>query len=139
MKSAYERLSNSYISPPNGVFKQLWQSKAMLKVWTTAWRVLLDRIPTRSGLIRRGVLVNSTSCALCQAEDEIVQHLFIECPIGQRVWSLCFKWVGILFLQHKLLRELPLRRVEFKAELGLENYVGDNGETTMRTKKLYYF
>jgi len=55
------------------------------------------------------------------------------------VWSLCFKWVGILFLQHKLLRELPLRRVEFKAELGLENYVGDNGETTMRTKKLYYF
>jgi len=29
------------------------------------------------------------------------QHIFIECVVAQRVWSLCFRWIGIVFVQHK--------------------------------------
>jgi len=32
---------------------------------------------------------------LCQGVDESSKHLFIQCVYAQRVWSLCFKWIGI--------------------------------------------
>lgn len=102
MKSAYDCLANYHLSSHDDVFKQLWQAKGIPKVLTTAWRILLDRIPTHISLIRRVVMViSSPSCALCQEKDKTMQHLFLECTIAQRAWSLCFKWVGIVFIQHK--------------------------------------
>ena len=67
---------------------------------TTAWRVLIDRIPTRVGLSRRGVHMLSNACGLCQSKEESCQHLFIECKVAQLVWSLCLKWLGIMLFQH---------------------------------------
>jgi len=46
-------------------------------------------------------VLNTTVCALCQSKEESCQHLFLECTHALRVWSLCFKWIGILFVQHK--------------------------------------
>lgn len=36
--------------------------------------------------------------------EESAQHLFLECIVAQRVWSLCFRWLGILFVQNKDLK-----------------------------------
>ena len=44
--------------------------------------------------------LDTNLCALCQTNDESCQHLFLECKVAQSVWSLCFKWIGILFVQH---------------------------------------
>jgi len=97
VKSAYSILTNhQQVSIKEGVFCSLWQAKAMPRVLVTAWRVLLDRIPTRANLIRRGVLVNSPLCALCNTLEESSQHLFLECVFAQRVWSMCYRWIGIL-------------------------------------------
>ena len=85
------------------VFKLLWKAKAFPNVVTTAWRVLLGRIPTRMNLSRRGVTVNTTLCAMCQSKEESCQHLFLECKYAQRVWSLCLKWIGISFVQQNVL------------------------------------
>jgi len=41
---------------------------------------------------------------LCQTKEESCQHLFIECKYAQLVWSLCLKWLGILFVQHNDLK-----------------------------------
>jgi len=68
-------------------FEQLWKAKALPNVLTTAWR--MDKIPTRSNLNRRGVMVSTTSCALCQTKVETTQHLFLECKFGQSVCGLC--------------------------------------------------
>ncbi|KAF1894783.1 hypothetical protein Lal_00021077 [Lupinus albus] len=49
-------------------FQQLWKSKAPLKVISFAWRLFLDRIPTRDALSRRGVsMINGggASCTHC--------------------------------------------------------------------------
>ena len=40
-------------------------------------------------------------CVMCNEYQETTQHLFVECVCAQRVWSLCLRWIGILFVQHK--------------------------------------
>ena len=104
MKSAYARLANQKNEVHDGVFCSLWQARAMPKALITAWRILLGRIPTSVNLLRRGVAVNSSICVLCRESEETSQHLFWECSFAQRVWSLCFRWIGVLFVQHKDLR-----------------------------------
>ena len=73
----------------------------MPKVLTTAWRILIDRIPSRVNLLRRGVPVTSTLCALCNRSDESSQHLFLECVFAQQIWSRCYRWIGVLGAQNK--------------------------------------
>jgi len=48
-------------------------------------------------------MLNTMLCALCQTKDESCQHIFIECPYAQSMWTLCFKWIGISFVQHNVL------------------------------------
>ena len=73
----------------------------MPKALFTAWRILLGRLPTYDSIIQRGMVVNSSLCALCKAAEESSQHLFLTCVYAQRVWSLCLRWIGFLFVQHK--------------------------------------
>jgi len=49
-------------------------------------------------------MVNTTICGMFQVSDESSQHLFLECKSAQRVWSLCFRWIDILSVQHNDLR-----------------------------------
>jgi len=100
--SAYECLVKEIRSPHQEVFEYLWRIKAFPNTITTAWRVLLGRIPTRVGLRRRGVLLNTILCELCQAKEESCHHIFLECPFAMKVWTLCFKWIGISFVQHNV-------------------------------------
>jgi len=44
--------------------------------------------------------MNSFVFVMCQTKEEVCQHLLIDCVYAQRVWSLCFKWLGIMFVQH---------------------------------------
>jgi len=67
--------------------------------------VLLDRLPTRINLSRRGVGVTTSLCALCQKWPESAQHLFLECEFAIQVWNWCFRWIEIMSVQHKILRD----------------------------------
>ena len=83
------------------MFSNLWQARAKPKVLTTAWRILLDRVPTRVNLVRRGVIANSTLCSLCNLSEETSQHFFLDCVFAQRVWSRCYRWISVLEAQNK--------------------------------------
>lgn len=104
MKAAYDLLANHISGQHNDLFTCLWKVKALPNVLTIPWRVLLDRIPTRMCLSRIGVLVDYTLCGTCQPKDESSQHLFLECKHAQTASSLCFKWIGILCVQHNDLK-----------------------------------
>lgn len=106
IKFAYDCVLNSTCDNNcvNLPFKQLWMAKAFPNVLTATWRTLLNRLPTRENLSRRGVLVNTLSCALCQDWADSSQHLFLECKYAHMVWSNCYRSIGILFVQHKDLR-----------------------------------
>ena len=66
------------------------------KALVTAWRILLDRIPTRQNLVVRGIMVNSPLCVLCNQLVETTQHLFLDCIFAYRVWMLCYTWIGVM-------------------------------------------
>ncbi|XP_068466484.1 uncharacterized protein [Phaseolus vulgaris] len=102
--SAYEILSNQVRGHQSEVYELLWKAKAFPNAVVTAWRVLLDKLPTRVNLNRRGVQLSSMECPLCQQEEESAQHLFMECCHAQRVWSMCFRWLDISFVQQNDLR-----------------------------------
>jgi len=104
MKSAYHRLANHASRQHDEVFTCLWKAKALPNVLTTTWRVLLDKIPSRMCLRRREVLVTTTLCGMCGVKDESSKHLFLGCKHALSVWSLCFIWIDILFVQHNVLK-----------------------------------
>ena len=52
------------------------------------WRVLLDRIPSKTNLAKREVEVANRLCELCKEEDEATRHLFFDCKISK---NLCYK------------------------------------------------
>jgi len=100
VKSAYELLAKSDVGLQKEVFSILWKVKTSSNELLATWRALLGRLPIREGLNRRGIMINTTWCALCLVKEESYQHLFVECICARRVWNMCFKWIGILFVQH---------------------------------------
>ena len=96
VKLAYECLAKPERAPQKEVFINLWKAKT----FPNAWRALLGRLPTSLCLSRRGIVMNTTTCALCLAEEESCQHLFVECKHAWRVWNMCFRWISILVVQH---------------------------------------
>ena len=100
-KDAYECLAKHESGIQLDVFKYLWKVKAFPSVVTRAWRVLMDSLPTRECLGRRGVTMNTTLCALCQIKEESCQHLFLECKHALNVWLMCYRLFDLLFVQHK--------------------------------------
>ena len=102
--STYEILSNQVRGHQSEVYKLLWKAKAFPNAVVTAWRVLLDKLPTRVNLNKRRVQLNSMVCPLCQHEEESSQHLFMECCHAQKVWSMCFRWLDISFVQQNDLK-----------------------------------
>lgn len=80
----------------------VWNKLAPLKVSAMAWRLLRDRLPTTSNLIRRGVPIHleNQRCYYCNHQEEIAQHLFMSCPRAVEVWTACYQWMGIPFASH---------------------------------------
>ncbi len=105
VKSAYQILTQqtAYV-PVDSIYRALWQAKVMPKALITAWRVILDRLPTTANLIRRGVPVVSPVCVMCNQLQETSQHLFLDCVVAQRVWYGCYRWIGIVGAQSNEIR-----------------------------------
>nr|GFC82717.1 RNA-directed DNA polymerase, eukaryota [Tanacetum cinerariifolium] len=54
-----------------------WVKSIPIKINIFAWKVFLDRLPTHSNLVRRGVLVSSMSCPIgCAAQEDLAHLLF---------------------------------------------------------------
>ncbi|GJX32954.1 RNA-directed DNA polymerase, eukaryota, partial [Tanacetum coccineum] len=65
-----------------------WVKYVPIKINVFAWKVFLDRLPTRSNLQHRGVLVSDLLCPLCSSTQEIpaiVLQLQIAMDIGRLV------------------------------------------------------
>ncbi|GJY09040.1 RNA-directed DNA polymerase, eukaryota, reverse transcriptase zinc-binding domain protein [Tanacetum coccineum] len=63
-----------------------------IKVNVHAWRVCLDKLPTRVNLSLRGVDILSIFCPLCNAVVESTSHIFFSCPLARQVWRNFLIW-----------------------------------------------
>jgi len=67
---------------PLKVFQSLWSLNISTKATVCAWRLLLDKLPTRANLIKRGLQIRNMWCPLCQEGVETTQHLFTTCKVA---------------------------------------------------------
>jgi hypothetical protein len=79
---------------------KVWKSWAPSKVIVFSWQLLLDRIPTQSNLVRRGVPlpVGRVGCAFCDSPSESSVHLFLSCTHFFPVWYQVSRWLGWEFV-----------------------------------------
>jgi hypothetical protein len=66
-----------------------------LKVFILAWRLLRDRLPTKSNLVARGIIsLESRFCVSGCGGNESAQHLFLSCSTFGSLWALVRSWIG---------------------------------------------
>jgi hypothetical protein len=83
---------NLHSSP---VFKLLWKSKCTNRIKFFMWLVLVDRLNTKSMLLRRNYNVQPNAwCVLCHGNvEEDIDHLFFNYPFSLSCWAkLGFVW-----------------------------------------------
>ncbi|KAF1859092.1 hypothetical protein Lal_00000918 [Lupinus albus] len=74
------------------------RSKSPLKVTTFAWKLFLDKIPSKVALQRRGITLSigaRISCSFCKDTPKTSNHLFLSCHISYSVWQLVYNWLDI--------------------------------------------
>nr|GEU63412.1 RNA-directed DNA polymerase, eukaryota [Tanacetum cinerariifolium] len=77
---------------PRAYVPTRWVKNIPIKVNIFAWRLALDRLPTRANLVQRNVVTESQSCPLCDAILEDTSHLFFNCSLARDVTRLLCRW-----------------------------------------------
>jgi hypothetical protein len=102
VKSMYvflDHLLNTYEPLPSLLsfaFKFIWKSGVPSKVCAFSWQLLLERVPTRDNLQRRGVMnLENALCPLCLEEVETARHLFLDCRVAAGIWYNINRWFGV--------------------------------------------
>jgi hypothetical protein len=73
----------------------LWHKQVPLKVFIFAWRLLRDRLPTKTNLVSRGMLAPDLHyCMTGCGGIETARHLFLSCSIFGSLWGLVRSWIG---------------------------------------------
>ena len=67
-------------------FEDLWKIKIPSKIGVFAWRLLWDRLPTKSNLRARQVQISDLTCPFCRRVEENASHIFIHCIKTQPIW-----------------------------------------------------
>jgi hypothetical protein len=106
VKSAYSSLLKGLqvLGIPQGEVLQavsrVWKSWAPSKVIVFPWQFLLDRIPSRSNLLRRGVPLpaGGVGCIFCPVPLESATHCFLYCPSVFPMWYQVYRWLGWEFV-----------------------------------------
>ncbi|GKV51343.1 hypothetical protein SLEP1_g58010 [Rubroshorea leprosula] len=100
-KTAYSLLTQEQRgSRGTEIFRRIWNPLFPSKVSAFNWQLVLDRIPTRMNLLRRGITkdMEEGRCAICGEADENAGHLFLNCKCARWIWKACAKWWGAKIL-----------------------------------------
>nr|GEY77570.1 RNA-directed DNA polymerase, eukaryota [Tanacetum cinerariifolium] len=69
-----------------------WVKYIPIKINVFAWRARLDRFPTRSNLVRRGVVLDSSLCPFCVLVPGDIHHVFFRCDTAKLVFRRICRW-----------------------------------------------
>ena len=72
-----------------------WNRMLPAKINVFAWRLMLNRIPTKVNLDRRGIDCGSIRCQVCDEDLETANHLFFSCELAIAIWSKIATWWDI--------------------------------------------
>ena len=96
VKEGYETLQQQSNNEESDFFKNLWSIPAPSKVLTFTWKVVLDRVQTKTkeALKKRRIVMenNDYMCMLCNQTEESIAHLLFESNFWYQVWKSVYKW-----------------------------------------------
>ncbi|GJT84492.1 RNA-directed DNA polymerase, eukaryota, reverse transcriptase zinc-binding domain protein, partial [Tanacetum coccineum] len=75
-----------------GDHKTTWIRFIPNKVNIHAWKVMLNALPTKFNISRRGIQIDSIICVNCGIGVETTNHLFFTCEMAQKVSHLINRW-----------------------------------------------
>lgn len=81
VRGAYHVLTSKDLPLADSAAEMIRNRQVPLKVSVFAWRLLRDRLPTKSNMVNRGVI--SSEAAVCVSgcgSIESAQHLLLSCP-----------------------------------------------------------
>nr|GEX78984.1 RNA-directed DNA polymerase, eukaryota, reverse transcriptase zinc-binding domain protein [Tanacetum cinerariifolium] len=90
VKSAREFIDDSFL-PKAGVSTR-WVKFIPIKINIFAWRVSLNKLPTRLNLSLRGVDIPSIICPLCSIAVESTPHLLFSCQLARQLMLKVVRW-----------------------------------------------
>ncbi|GJY64667.1 RNA-directed DNA polymerase, eukaryota, reverse transcriptase zinc-binding domain protein [Tanacetum coccineum] len=62
-----------------------WVKEIPIKINILAWKISLDRLPTRANLSARGLEIPSILCPSCNEAVESASHIFFSCSLARQV------------------------------------------------------
>ncbi|GKC65626.1 RNA-directed DNA polymerase, eukaryota, partial [Tanacetum coccineum] len=72
--------------------KTRWVKSVPIKVNVLSWKVMVEALPTRLNMSRRGISIPSIMCPVCDEEVESVNHLFFRCKVCYQIGRKVLKW-----------------------------------------------
>jgi hypothetical protein len=87
VRSAYQLLTSRDATQGEHVADLIWHKQVPLKVSFFSWRLLRNRLPTRSNLLDRDIIFDvDAGCLAGCAHMETSQHLFLSCDFYGLLW-----------------------------------------------------
>nr|GEX38811.1 RNA-directed DNA polymerase, eukaryota, reverse transcriptase zinc-binding domain protein [Tanacetum cinerariifolium] len=83
VKSSRILIDNTIL--PKAEVPTRWLRVFPIKLNVHAWRVCLDKLPTRANISLRGMDIPSIACPLCNSAVESFSHIFFACPLARQV------------------------------------------------------
>nr|GEX54670.1 RNA-directed DNA polymerase, eukaryota [Tanacetum cinerariifolium] len=90
VKEVRTNLDNIFL--PSAADAMRWVKYISIKINVFDWRARLDRHPTRSNLVRRGVVFDSSLCPLCGLVPEDIHHVLFRCDTAKLVFRRICRW-----------------------------------------------
>ncbi|GKB64299.1 RNA-directed DNA polymerase, eukaryota [Tanacetum coccineum] len=77
---------------PNEEVATRWVKVMPIKINVFAWRVRLNKLPTRLNLSFKGIDIFTIVCPLCHASVESGSQIFFSCPMTRQLWRKLMRW-----------------------------------------------
>ncbi|GJT68960.1 RNA-directed DNA polymerase, eukaryota, reverse transcriptase zinc-binding domain protein [Tanacetum coccineum] len=73
----------------------LWNELIPKKVNVFFWRLIRNRLPTKTNLVDKGIDLHTVLCFFCDDYYESSAHIFIECKMVKPIWDHISRWCNV--------------------------------------------
>nr|XP_043624274.1 uncharacterized protein LOC122595871 [Erigeron canadensis] len=103
-KSMKNTLIKATHGPNHWIFP--WNRLAPIKINIFGWKLEMNNLPTTDLLLQRNITIPSSTCLICNAGEEPSQHLLLDCPFTDMLWSFLLSWCKLPLRKHTVIKEL---------------------------------
>nr|GEX43058.1 RNA-directed DNA polymerase, eukaryota, reverse transcriptase zinc-binding domain protein [Tanacetum cinerariifolium] len=91
VKFVHQLIDDSILSKEEVVTR--WVKVMFIKINVFAWRVRLDKLPTRLNHSLKGIDISTIVCRICDASVESSSHIFSSCPMARQLRRKLMCWL----------------------------------------------